>query len=171
MKLTKIALVTALVALAGNAAIAQTTDDKFPNNQLSLDVFGTYHQAFETFGSQFDKSWKHGVWGGGLGVNYFFNRYLGVGVDSYGDDKGPVFNNVAGSVFLRMPIGETGLAPYIFGGIGEDFHPVGNFTEHAGIGVEFKINSHWGIFTDARYTYANKDGNSSLARAGLRYSF
>ncbi|HZM01957.1 MAG TPA: outer membrane beta-barrel protein [Candidatus Saccharimonadales bacterium] len=159
-----------MLALAGNVAMAQTSDEKFPVNQLSLDVFGTYHQAFETFGSQFDKSWTHGRWGGGLGLNYFFNRYIGVGVDSYSENHGPFFNNVAGSVFLRMPIGDTGLAPYIFGGVGDDFNPQ-EITEHAGIGLEYRFNSHWGIFADTRYTYADKTENTSLTRAGLRYGF
>jgi hypothetical protein len=182
MKLTKIALVSALLALAGNAAMAQSTDEKFPDNQLTLDVFGTYHQAFENFGSQFNGSWKHGVWGGGAGVNFFFNKYIGVGVDSYGEAAGFLLNNVSANLYLRIPVGDTGLAPYIFGGAGGDFGDVGSkfnngytsvteVTEDCGIGLAYRFNRHWGIFADTRYTYADKTANTTLTRAGLTFGF
>jgi hypothetical protein len=172
MKVTKIALVTALMALAGNAVIAQTTDEKFPNNQLTLDVFGVYHQAFSTFGAQFDKNWNHGVWGGGLGINYYFNKYIGVGVDTYADTAHStrVDNDASANLYLRLPIGETGLAPYIFGGLGGVFNPVTELTEDAGIGLAYRLNSHWGLFADSRYIYDHTH-NSNLTRAGLSYGF
>src|ERR1700722_10765563 len=92
-------MAVALTPVLGRAA----NNDLFPGNELTLDAFGAYHQNFSTFGDQFDHSWRHGDFGGGLGATYFFIPYVGLGVDSFAVDKGPFFNNVTGNVYLRMP--------------------------------------------------------------------
>src|SRR5258708_6933701 len=53
-----------------------TTDEPFPSNQLRLDVFGTYATRNRE-GSSVNAG------GGGLGVDYFFLRYVGIGADTY----------------------------------------------------------------------------------------
>jgi hypothetical protein len=157
------------VALAPVVAHADSNDEKFPANQLTLDGFGTYHQTFPTFGSQFDRNWKHGNFGGGVGLNYFFVPYLGLGVDTYSEDHGAFFKNVAGSLILRMPVAQSGFAPYIFGGVGGTFDPVNEWTEHAGLGVEYRFSRHIGLFGDWRYTFEEKEPNSNLVRVGVRF--
>lgn len=171
MKLPKIGLMAAVAfALAPIAAHANGSD-LFPDNQLTLDVFGTYTHAFETFGSQFDDNWRHGQFGGGLGVDYFFCKYIGIGVDSFADDKGQLLRDVSGSLYLRMPVDSTGFAPYIFGGPGGDFSPVSEWTEHAGAGVEFRFSTHFGIFADARYNFKDITSNDTEVRAGVQIAF
>ena len=93
----------------------------FRDQELQLDVFGDYFDFPHA-----DDQLKHGRdpgiagGGGGVGVNYFFMRYIGVGVDgSINSNRGGVAD-YTGKLIFRYPI-ETGgfcLAPYIFGGGG-----------------------------------------------------
>src|SRR5947209_7105443 len=95
--------VLALMANAGNAAqwedhfkYDKESVDKFPPHEMSLDLFGTYANQ-DRFGNKTDRG------GGGLGLNFFFNRYVGIGADSYVEEwKAPY--RVNGSLLLRYPI-------------------------------------------------------------------
>src|SRR5512135_511350 len=70
--------------------------DLFNPNEFNVDMFGTYANR-DRFGVQHDR------WGGGLGLNYFASKYLGIGADSYLEEwKWPYRAN--GSLFLRLPI-------------------------------------------------------------------
>lgn len=171
MKLTKIGLLAA-AAFAAVAISAKAADvnELFPNNQLSLDVSGVYHKSFGTFGSQFDDSWRHGTFGGDVGIDYWFCKYIGIGADSWGLSKGTLLHDVDGNLFLRMPVADSGFAPYLMGGAGRNFGP-DRMLEDCGAGVQFKFNTHIGIFTDWRYIFAEKMSNSTLVRAGLQFSF
>ncbi len=140
----------------------QGTVDKFPPNQLSLDLFGTYATA-DRFGVKRDR------WGGGLGLNYFFMRYIGIGADSYLEEwKWPY--RVNGSLFLRLPT-QSGLAPYAFGGGGREFKYAPQWTYHAGGGLEFRLNRHFGVFADGRQVWPKETRDYVLARAGVRLNF
>jgi len=98
---------------------------------------------------------------------------------------------------LRFPIGESGWAPYIYGGLGltfnaddldsDDFSDARDrveddeepnrgddvlFLGHAGAGIEYRFTPHVGIFTDARYTWSERnDGDFAVARVGVRFAF
>jgi hypothetical protein len=52
----------------------------FNDQELQLDVFGAYQvgEGPDHAGPIRD----HG-WGGGIGINYFFSRYIGIGVEGY----------------------------------------------------------------------------------------
>ncbi len=52
----------------------------FNDTELQADVFGAY--AITKGGQGGALNGDHG-WGGGVGVNYFFQRYIGVGVEGY----------------------------------------------------------------------------------------
>src|SRR4051794_1513578 len=83
---------------------------KFMPNEFSLDLFGTYATR-DRFGNGEDG------WGGGVGINYFLTRYIGIGADSYLEEwKTPY--RVNGSLIFRIPIDSIGMAPYAFGGGG-----------------------------------------------------
>jgi hypothetical protein len=151
--------------------------DKYNANELQLDMFGTYNHAIGNFDDIFENSWRHGRWGGGVGMNYFFTKYLGFGVDTFFQKNGHFFNNVTGNLFARMPIGNSGFAPYIFGGAGWNdgstvpggSHSIDQLTADGGVGIEYRFNPHLGIFTDVRYTWTDKTpGDECLARAGFR---
>ena len=161
----------------------------FKDQELQLDIFGAYADgnALDHAGPLQD----HGV-GGGVGVNYFFTRMVGVGFDVTGlygrenrqhDERGSIdakhttMYGFTGSVILRFPIDSSCIAPYLFAGGG--FHTDGDnwASGHAGIGFEYRIvPQKLGIFTDARWTYygtryGNGDQNNVMARLGVRVVF
>jgi opacity protein-like surface antigen len=146
---------------------------KYNQNEFQLDLFGTYNHAILNADDIFENSWKHGHWGGGVGMNYFFTRYFGIGVDTFFQGRGHFFNNVSGDVFLRWPIANSGFAPYIYGGAGwrdGSTVPFGTdeLTAHGAVGLEYRFNPHLGLFTDVRYTWTDKTTDECLARAGFR---
>src|SRR5882757_10133759 len=58
-----------------------TSTDRYTANELSLDFFGSYLAGERRAEDLFKTNIRHGAWGGGVGVNYFFCRYLGVAAD------------------------------------------------------------------------------------------
>jgi hypothetical protein len=135
----------------------------FRDSELSLDLFGSYASR-DRVGVRRDRG------GGGLGINYFFLRYLGLSADSYVEEwKWPY--RVNGSVVGRIPIESLHLAPYAFGGGGREFRYTSQWTLHAGAGIEFRLNPHTGLFADGRRVFADKTGDYTLIRAGLRVAF
>jgi hypothetical protein len=139
--------------------------DVFPSGQASVDLFGTYADR-DRFGRDRDRG------GGGAGLNYFFNRYMGIGADSYLEEwRWPYRAN--GSAILRLPLQgrAAGLAPYGIAGGGREFKYAPQYTGHVGGGMEFKLNPYTGIFADARRVFPDKTGDYTLVRAGLRFGF
>jgi hypothetical protein len=135
----------------------------FHANEFSLDLFGTYADR-DKFGGKGD------FWGGGLGLNYFPNRYVGIGGDSYLEEwRWPYRAN--GSLILRLPIDKAGLAPYVFGGGGREFKYAPQWTLHAGGGLELRLNQHTGFFGDGRRVFADKTRDYTLVRFGMRVGF
>ena len=185
MKLKTLLLGVATVVVTANSAMADHTwswntkerfaydrdaTDKFRANELTFDLFGNYNKGQRKWNDVFDTSMRHGDFGGGLGVNYFFTPILGIGGDAYWlDDKGSFINNVSSSLIVRFPI--DCVAPYMFGGVGRNFDPVDEWAAHAGVGVEFRLNPFTGIFLDGRYVFADKSSDYSMLRTGLRFAF
>ncbi len=142
-----------------------TSTEPFPSNQLSLQAFGTYATR-DREGIRTDMG------GGGLGLTYFFWRYVGIGADSYIEEwKWPY--RVNGSAILRLPLPEnfSHLAVYGFGGGGRQFKDIPQYTWHGGAGLEWKLNRHWGLFADAREVFPDKTDNYTLVRAGVTLGF
>jgi len=190
---------TAAGLMAASAAVAQTTTttttttvshvwndphtwwgnhwaynaaDRYTANELSLDMFGSYIAGERRAEDLFKTNIRHGTWGGGVGVNYFFTREIGIGGDiNIPDDGGNFINNIDGSLIARLPIANTGLAPYLFGGGGRQTEPVWQWTGHAGVGVEYRFNPVTGIFADGRYMWVDKTPDEILFRAGVRFVF
>lgn len=139
--------------------------------EVSVDMFasGTVHQDYNNFDDHFH---HHAQAGGGVGLNYFFSRYVGVGADAYTEDRDPCFIYAAsGNLILRLPIDHTGIAPYIFGGGGHQWDYVSQNFGQAGAGVEFRLCRNLGIFVDGRWVAADRTENYGLGRAGFRISF
>ncbi len=156
---------------AQSSSTVEQTDGKYFANEFSFDAFGSYTKSFNNPGDIFDHDWRHGDFGGGVGFNYFFLRYLGIGADTFFQEKGELFSNVSGNLIARLPIGNSGFAPYIFGGGGRRFDPVAEWTWDAGIGLEYRFTRHIGLFIDSRYTWADKTIDYTLSRSGLRFAF
>src|SRR5664280_2723333 len=187
-----VALAAAALALSHGSGVAQeahvwsdpggwwgghwtygSAPDLYTPNELSFDAFGSYLARERHLGKLFDTSIRHtGVWGGGVGANYFFTREIGIGADiNIPDNRGSFIDSALGNVIARLPIGNSGLAPYIFGGGGRGIDPRWEWLGDAGVGLEFRFNSLTGIFVDGRYIWADKSSDRLELRAGLRLVF
>jgi hypothetical protein len=74
---------------------------------------------------------------------------------------------------LRLPLGNSGLAPYIFGGGGRAINPIWQWVYGGGVGLEYRFTRGLGIFTDARFLWGHEGTayNTLGFRAGLRFTF
>ena len=141
--------------------------------EFSIDAFGSGSLGEQTIDHiSGDRVEHNGRLGAGAGLNYFFTRYIGIGGDAYSENTAHCFvDSASGNLIGRIPIGDTGVAPYIFGGGGYQFDEAAQKFGQAGAGVEFRFCKHLGFFVDARYIFADKTQDYGLGRAGLRLSF
>ena len=153
-------------------------DDKdlYHANEFSVDLFavGSLHETERIHGVNVTGR-PNVKWGGGVGVNYFFTKYLGVGGDFYSITfKRSFVDTTFGDAILRFPLGickSVGIAPYLFGGAGYQFQGVDQIVGGGGGGVELRLMPHFSIFGDVRYLIAVKTRNFGVGRAGIRLSF
>ena len=145
----------------------------YREQELQLDLFGTGTLNEQTIDHISGSSVEHnGRLGLGAGANYFFTRCIGVGGDFYTENTAHIFvDSASGNLIARLPIGDTGVAPYIFGGAGHDFYQVAQTFGQAGAGVEFRFTRNVGLFIDARYVFPDTTEDYGVGRAGLRFSF
>lgn len=185
MKLIQRYIAVAILGTLGMASCAQAADATNDDNnltvsyplyhpqELTLDFFasGTVNQ--QTINHVTGERIRHdGLAGGGAGATFYFLRYLGVGGDFTADGREHAFfDSASGNVFVRLPITQTGLAPYIFGGGGYEFKENEQSFGQAGAGLEFRFTHNVGIFADARYVFAERTDDYGLARVGLRIAF
>lgn len=141
--------------------------------EVSFDAFAVGTLSEQTINHLSGDRIRHnGRLGAGLGVNYFFCRYLGVDAEAYSEGVTHSFvRSASGNVILRFPILETGLAPYVFGGGGYQFGDIHQGFGQAGAGLEFRFVSHVSIFADARAVFASRSEDYGVGRAGFRVSF
>jgi len=147
--------------------------DKFAATEVSLDMFGTVSIGDHSFKNpSVGRIRRDGRLGLGLGASYFLTRQLGLGAEAYTESTSHNFvDNLLGSVIFRWPVADTCVAPYVYGGGGYQFDPLGQWTGHVGGGVEFRFAPNWGLFTDLRYVIADRSKNYGLGRFGVRYSY
>ncbi len=176
----KMLIGSALLMLAAKPAMGEDTNsissdtfDLYPANQLSLDAFGTISEGEFTINHISGENVKNGARGGvGAGVTYFITRYIGIGADGYSENtSGPFIDNLSGNLYLRVPLGQSGFAPYVYGGGGYQFDSLKAGFGQAGAGMEFRFTPHFGLFADARYVVPDKSKFFGVGRAGLRISF
>jgi hypothetical protein len=145
---------------------------KFASGELSLDLFGSYINPERAIEDLFETNIRKGKWGGGVGLNYFVTREIGIGGDiNISENGGQFVDQALGSLILRLPWERTGVAPYILGGGGRAFDPDGEWLGHAGGGLELRFNPVTGIFADGRYIWAEHTSDRLLLRAGFRIVF
>lgn len=153
---------------------------KYSAQELSLDLFGSYINGEGPFNEVFEHNIRKGFWGGGAGLNYFFTRELGLGADfnmsAKRDTELPLFDDVVGNVFLRLPLGNSGVAPYAIGSGGRTIGGGGApwmWVYGGGVGLEYRWSPTMGIFSDARFFWNDKAtvNDRLLIRAGLRVVF
>jgi hypothetical protein len=141
----------------------RNTADNFTAPDCTLDLFGTWANK-DRFGADDDN------FGGGLGLTFFFTRVLGISADSYIEEwKLPYRANA--SLIARVPVGQSGLAPYAFGGGGRQWKYVPQYTAHAGAGVQLKLNAKTALFGDWRRVFPETTDDHHLVRFGLNLGF
>ena len=102
---------------AGHFTYDTAAASKFTASELSMDAFGSFTAGERRFNKLFETNIRHGIWGGGVGLNYFFTREIGIGADiNIPANGGNFVDQAVGSLIARWPFESTGLAPYIFGG-------------------------------------------------------
>jgi hypothetical protein len=140
----------------------------FDQNLRSFDVYGGYKSV------DFDNRWEDDKdgWAAGIGINLYFNRYVGVGAEGYFFDSGDDLSfSTAGNLLLRIPIDALCLAPYGLIGGGYQFGDYDQSFWQAGLGLEWKLNQYVGLFGDARMIFTDEDADTQFYRAGLRFNF
>lgn len=181
LSLLAIVLATAATSFAGQTVskkvVVPADACRFHANEWQIDcstvgIAGTY-------GGQS----KQGL-GGNLGVNYFFTKYLGIGIDdSVGSERNAgmtgfnglqAFDSLQADLLLRYPICAWNLAPYAMIGGGATWGPASQGDGNVGGGLEYRFMSNLGLFADCRWLYGN-NGSKSLSQAmpriGFRLSF
>jgi hypothetical protein len=145
----------------------------YRSQEIDLDLFGDGSVGEETLDHPSTTKFRHsGLYGGGGGITAFFCRYVGVGGEYDAETRsGRFVDRASGNIYLRLPLFNTGLAPYIFGGGGYEFEDIRQSFGQGGLGLEYRFCRHVGIFVDGRYVVAQRTDNFVQLRAGLRMSF
>lgn len=164
----------AVSADAGPATIATSNKEYKGPVEPSL-CFGDREWQFDIYGAFADGNRPHAGplqehgWGGGVGINYFFTRSFGLGVDAtwlYAHDNAgdadrnndsddgrddrvarrlgvdtdhTTIHNFSGSLIWRFPIDSMCVAPYLYAGGGCHVDGEQWASAHAGVGVEYRI--------------------------------
>ena len=166
MKIKTLFLTLLLGGLAANSPAAENSF--FNMNDFSVDGFGFY-------GSHDKGGADRDAWGLGIGANYFFNKYFGVGADSYADAfESPYLINFSG--FARYPISDI-IAPYAFTGFGRQWDHAAQWTGHIGLGAEAPLpllklfQKQTAVFVDWRHVLADRTRDYEVVRFGFRLHF
>lgn len=137
-------------------------------NEFSADAFTSLSVDKQSANG----SRRGGRLGLGIGGNYFFNRYFGVGADAYSENvSGPFIDSMSASAIGRFPINDTPFAPYAFAGLGHQFDLVQQTFGQIGAGLEYRMTEHIGFFGDIRVVLPDKTDSYGLFRAGFRWRF
>lgn len=152
---------------------AHGVDDKYRAQETSLDIFGTGSVRQETINHLSGFRYREDVeLGAGVGVNHFFTRHFGLGAEAYAEDTDRHFIDKASASFIaRLPLGASGVAPYLYAGGGRQFDPIPLAFGQLGGGLEVRFTRQVGVFADARYVLTDGAKDHGLVRAGLRLVF
>jgi hypothetical protein len=147
--------------------------DYYRSGELSMDAFGTASLGQYTIDHPSDERVRQNTQlGAGVGLNYFITRNIGIGADAYSEHTTGIFaNSASGNLIVRLPLGQSGFAPYAFGGGGRHFDDVKTWFVQAGAGMEYRFCPHVGVFIDARGVLPNEAKYYGVARVGMRFAF
>ena len=141
--------------------VVPTQEPCFKDHELQLDVFGAYSNYKGDNG-----------WGGGIGLNYFFTKNIGFGIDAQYIDLDTANWTEEAALIVRFPIeGSLCWAPYIKGVGGVTNHDVKAGFGGVGGGVEFRFSPKFGFYVEGTYNWAAADQDFANGRAGFRFIF
>lgn len=170
-----------ILMLAATSVLGQNTtasnqtlqNDLYRANELSLDAFGTASIGKYTIDHPSNARIRHNTrLGAGAGLNYFFTKNLGISAEAYSENTtGTFIDNASANLTLRLPLGQSGFAPYIFGGGGRQFDALKNWYAQAGAGLEYRFTPQVGVFIDARGVLPDEAKYYGVARLGMRFAF
>jgi hypothetical protein len=131
------------------------------------DLFRAGEVNLIGFGNWVDK--QEDNWGGGVGFNYFFSKYIGLGGSTHWENfDGAFIDNAAGEGYLRMPLQRLPLAPY---GVGTGGYSWENEEWFYGVGggAEWRFTREFGIFSDIQWLWKESGDRDGLSvRVGIR---
>jgi hypothetical protein len=165
-----------ILTLAAAAFVVQSpksnAQSPYQQGEVTVDTFATHTFAMKSPSS--DLHTHDGVWGYGLGGSYFFHRNFGLGAEAVvlngREPSSTTINEINFSLTARVPIGDTGFAPYVNVGAGRNIEN-GEYLGHAAAGLEFRFLKHFGVFGEGRYQWVRQASDSAQVRAGLRFAF
>jgi hypothetical protein len=156
-----------LTAPAGNL------NDTYRIGEFSADGFGTASLGKYTLDHLSGaRVYNNTRLGAGLGLNYFFTRFVGMDAEAYSENSpGAWVDSASVNLLLRYPVGDSGFAPYALGGAGYRFDDVTAWFGELGAGMEYRFTPHMGVFLDARAVLPDETRTYGLARLGVRFAF
>lgn len=169
MKKIGLGLILAIGCILTTNVLAQSYYDLYRAQEPSLDILGFYASHDKGGGSS-------SAAGPGVGFNYFFTQYLGVGADTYADAFTLPYLLNANGIF-RYPIPRTCIAPYAFAGFGREWWHAPQWMGDFGGGVEYRLNqiggmrTPIGLFVDARGVFPTETRDYAVVRFGFRLVF
>jgi hypothetical protein len=148
----------------------------YKGNELNFSIFGGGTVGEDTLREIDDVSTERierdGNLGAGLAVSYFPCRYFGIEAYAYTESTSDHWvDNVGADLIARLPLGESGVAPYVFAGGGRQIDPLYQWYFDAGGGLEWRFLPNVGVFADGRYIWADETDDYGLGRLGLRFGF
>lgn len=180
----KIAIGGAVLLLAANSVFGAETmsndpgmhydqGDRYRAHELSVDAYGSASLgAYSLDHLSGDKVRHNTRLGAGVGINYFFTRNIGVGLDAYSENTtGAFVDSASANLILRLPLGQSGFAPFVYGGGGRQFDLLKAWFGQIGAGIEYRFCPKMGIFLDTRWVLPDEAKNYDVARLGMRFAF
>jgi hypothetical protein len=142
-------------------------------SELSVDGFGTASLGKYTLDHPSNARVRHNArLGAGAGINYFITQNIGIGAEAYSENtSGTFIDSASANLILRLPLGQSGFAPYAFGGGGRNFDTLKLWFAQAGAGIEYRFTPHVGVFIDACGVLPNEAKYYGVARLGMRFAF
>lgn len=159
--------------MSNNEGLYYDQTNYYRANELSVDVFGTASVGQYTIENPSNARIRNNTqFGVGAGLNYYITKYVGIGADAYSENTtGAFIDSVSANLLVRLPLGNSGFAPYIYGGGGHQFDMVKAWFGQAGAGMEYRFCPRLGLFIDARWVLPNETKYYGVARFGVRFVF
>ena len=152
---------------------AEDLGDYYRAGEFSVDGFGGGALGESTIEYASQKRVRQNIRiDAGGGINYFITRNIGIGADGYSENtSGNFVDSASVSLILRLPVGKSRFAPYVFGGGGYQFDLGKTWFAQVGAGMEYRFTPHVGVFADARWVLPDNTQSSGMVRLGMRFVF